>query len=612
MKEREEKLGEAKVESPEHGKGISRRGFLSGAALGAVSLGLLGGCAPKDMAQTGQETAPTAAEGEVVQTLENPAKWSFEIPPEPVADSDIAETFTADVIVVGSGPSGLCTALSCLEAGVDAICFSASSQPVGRGGSYQAFGSKYQKEMGVEYDKNSPALKHALTMEQYSAAWNTDHAKWARWIENSAETMNWMIDIMTSHGMHVMLEEGYTDPEGFLDSPPSSHCFYTDEDTNGAVTGAPKVAKVFAETYQEQGGVLHFDTRGIYLIRENDNTGRVSAIVAQRKDGSYVKYEGHKGIVLATGDFSKDREMMAKYAPQAYENFKDIMEFADDIKEIDYDMGDSFIGIFPGDGHKMGLWVGAAWQHAPVATMINSGAIGPKYHYAANFWGINLDANGNRFMRETTNFAYASYPILANPHHCAYFIWDTAYAYRNDKGWLHWGCSYKDTNGTLPFTPEEEIARWEAEVEAGNWVKADTLEELVAQLDDLNAENALATIDRYNGYAKAGYDEEYQVNPEYLFPIAEGPFYGARTKITSDFHGGAAPCFLTVCGGLRTDEHNRVLDIDNNPIEGLYNVGIMTGDFYSNIYSFSVFGQNHGACCLTLPHLLAQDFAAMA
>ena len=100
--------------------------------------------------------------------------------------------------------------------------------------------------------------------------------------------------------------------------------------------------------------------------------------------------------------------------------------------------------------------------------------------------------------------------------------------------------------------------------------------------------------------------------PSICSPIAEGPFYGARTKITSDFHGGAAPCFLTVCGGLRTDEHNRVLDIDNNPIEGLYNVGIMTGDFYSNIYSFSVFGQNHGACCLTLPHLLAQDFAAMA
>ena len=275
-------------------------------------------------------------------------------------------------------------------------------------------------------------------------------------------------------------------------------------------------------------------------------------------------------------------------------------------------MSDSYVGIFPGDGHKMGLWVGAAWQNAPeAAPMINCGAIGPKYHYAANFWGINLNKDGKRFMAETTNFAHAAYPILMQPDQKAYFIWDKAYAYRND-GWLHWGCSYQNTNGTMPYTPEEEIQRWEDEVEKGNWAKADTIEELVKQLEGLNAENALETIATYNKYAEQGFDEEYLVNPDYLFPIAEGPFYGARSQITNDFNAGSVPCFLTVCGGLRTNEHMQVCDEDDNPIEGLYNVGIMTGDFYANHYSFTIFGQNHGACCLTFPRLLAQDFANMA
>ena len=55
----------------------------------------------------------------------------------------------------------------------------------------------------------------------------------------------------------------------------------------------------------------------------------------------------------------------------------------------------------------------------------------------------------------------------------------------------------------------------------------------------------------------------------------------------------------------------RVCDINDNPIEGLYNVGIMTGDFYANVYSFSLFGQNLGACCTTFPWLLGKDLAEL-
>ncbi len=49
----------------------------------------------------------------------------------------------------------------------------------------------------------------------------------------------------------------------------------------------------------------------------NGTDGRVTAVIAEREDGSHAKYVGNKAVVLATGDFSTNRDMMAKYAPQA-------------------------------------------------------------------------------------------------------------------------------------------------------------------------------------------------------------------------------------------------------------------------------------------------------
>jgi succinate dehydrogenase/fumarate reductase flavoprotein subunit len=75
-------------------------------------------------------------------------KWSFEIPPEPVPDSWISETVHAELVVVGEGLSGLCTALSALEEGLDTLIVTASEKPVGRGGSVAASYSKIMAAQG--------------------------------------------------------------------------------------------------------------------------------------------------------------------------------------------------------------------------------------------------------------------------------------------------------------------------------------------------------------------------------------------------------------------------------------------------------------------------------
>ena len=595
-------------------KKLTRRDFLKGASItaGAGAVTALTGCKPKS-AETAEPTAAAASNVVNADAPEmltagnyNTVKWSFEIEPEPIDDSEITETYTADVIVVGSGMAGLCTAVSAQENGVDVMLFSASSKPVGRGGSNHGIGSKLQKELGIDYDAESC---QALMQEEIINNSNkVDQRKWMKWINNSAEAMDWQIDIMAEKGLQVGLEHGYNDPNGIQSSPPASHNFFNEEQPFGALFGAPLQAKAYADTFEERGGTIHYNTVGKYLIRggeANGKSGRVEAVIAQDADGNYVKYEANKAVVLATGDFSKDHDMMAKFCPEAFEYFGKNWN-----TDVDYDMELNFTGLMPGDGHKMGLWAGAAWQRiAPVAPMINSGVPGPSLDSIANFNGINLAIDGKRFHNEVVSFGQAGIALMYLPGDVAFGIWDTDYAYIKEE-YFPFGTLVDTVNGIQPSTPEDLIAGWDANVESGTYFKADTLEELVAQLPGIDQEAALESIERYNQYAEQGLDEEFHKAPEVLFPIKTGPFYASKTGKGS-IAGATVPCFLTVCGGLRTNDKMQVCAEDDTPIEGLYNVGIMTGDFYANSYSFVVFGQNLGSTCLVFPYMLGKDLAEL-
>lgn len=586
---------------------IDRRSFLKGAlstgAVAAAGVTLQGcGSAPKKQRDTaaGQQDV-----GQLNAKNYADIQWSFEIPPEPIAESEIKETIAHDIVVVGSGMAGLCAAVSAAEQGADIIVISAGSKAISRGGSNHAIGSKYQKAKGVTY---TPEIaREIIKTEQTSGTYLMDKKKWERWINHSAESIDWTIDHMEKRGLKCCLEPGYTDPDHTLTVPPASHNFYTDEQPFGALFGAPLEAQAYADIFtQDFGGEIHFNTKALYLIRDDNNTGRVSAVVAQKQDGTYVKYVAHKAVVLATGDFSKDMDMMAKYSPWAYEHFKDVLS----VGEVNYDIDLAFTGLMPGDGHKMGLWVGAAWQKTyPVAPMINGGATGPAHGVISNFWGLNMDIHGQRYQNECTNFAYGAISLLQLPQQTAYAVWDINYAYTQEE-WEVFGCCIDRENGIMPQTPEQLIASWDKNV-AGDggsigtgatWYKADTLEELVQQMDGIDTKAALETIKRYSQYAEAGLDEEFHVNPEILYPIKTPPFYATKTV-------GAT--FLTVCGGLRTNEKMQVCDEQDNPIPGLYNTGIMTGDFYANTYNFVMPGQNLGAVCGTLSYLLGRDLAEL-
>lgn len=108
----------------------------------------------------------------------------------------------------------------------------------------------------------------------------------------------------------------------------------------------------------------------------------------------------------------------------------------------------------------------------------------------------------------------------------------------------------------------------------GLTVKADTLEEL-AVAAGINAENLVATVEAYNASCKAGVDEMYSKDAQFLIPIEDGPYYLVMGRATQ----------LCSLGGLKIDTEMRVVDTNNNSIPGLYACGVdASGSMYNNAY----------------------------
>lgn len=533
-------------------------------------------------------------------------KWSFEIPPDPIPEDQITKTYNADIVVIGAGLSGLCTACSALDAGAKSVTVvTASSIPIGRGGSNNGVGSKYQKSIGLDSSKYEN--EHLVKIVQSMSSHNVNTELWGKWVNNSAESVDWMCDIMNAKGLKTAVEPGIDDPDRIITELASSHVFWNEEHPDGAVTGAKLQAKAYADTIIEMGGIIHYNTKAEQLIRDNNNTVRVSAVIAKDPEGNYVKYEAAKAVVLATGDFSQDKDMMAKYAPQVYKMFENIIDWD---RPVRYNAGFRFNGLYPGDGHKMGLWVGAAWQRTfPNAPLMHTDWRVPFPSVAghASFWGCSMNIHGKRFMSENVYISELSNVLYHLPEQKMFMVWDSAYAYTQEK-WEE-GTVIGYVNGIQPKTPEDMINKWNTDYEEGFLLRGDTIEDLIAQFHEkglVDAERAAKTIEDWNKYCETGYDEEFQNNKSILHPIKEGPFYGA---ILDAKIGGNM--LVSILGGLRTNTDLQVCEEDDTPIEGLYNVGAMVGDFYSNIYTLACFGQNLGALCCTIPYLLGRDLAKL-
>ena len=570
---------------------MSRRNFL--AASGAAAVAAMGAGTALAATSTSADTSDAMNEAEkkatsgaqdgvgvddsyVVSLKNGLPKWSFEIAPDPIADEDIAEVVEDDIIVVGAGMAGICTAAAAAEKGESVTLFSASSQPISRGGSNFSAYNKVIEEYGIERLDPVPFFYK----EMRAASYTIDQQMWMRAYNNSEEAMNWLIDLVRDKGVEVFLERDNINDGG----PDYAIAFGAGDGEGSASTGQQNAVEAVAKFAEENGVKIQYNVVAKQLVK--DESGAVVGVVAQNADESYVEYRG-KYVVMATGGFCADKNMVAKYIPQV------IPLVGTDPVDVDYNTGFALTGIYAGDGHKMGLWAGASWQKCSAAPIMQ-GAWSGSNEPLTFHQGLNVNLNTERYQREDVSSPYTANHLLQQPGRLAYGIWTANFAQDViDTGREFY---YFNTRYDVPAaTADEVVAKWDAECE-----KFGTLAEL-AEAHGLDADKLQAVVDRYNELADLGEDLDFHKDPDYLVRIdPAGPFYCAMNY----------PMFMSTEAGLNTNVNAQVCDADDRPIPGLFNVGQMMGNMYANNYNFAIPGMSYGLNCITFGYLLGRDLAA--
>lgn len=538
--ENKKEYEEMKHEEESNKKAITRRDFLKGASLGVAAVAgssVLSGCKPKDIADAPNTSAGEEASGS--STSSTGGTFSFETPPDPIPESEITETVTADVVVIGAGVSGLMAAQAAVDAGVKTILIEKSATYNARGGHNAALGSKLQKENGIDYD---PA-QVVRNLSRWSSNRADERLLWL-WANNCNDVINDLIDLAEANDTPVML--------GGNDLPNE---YYPEYKTIHMFGGMDEkiIAGLIEADILEKGVEIRYETPAAQLEREE--SGRVTGVIA-KSGNSYIRLNASKGIVLATGDYGNDPEMVQRYCPKA----------------ADVDINVYVPAVNTGDGHKMGMWVGAAMQEEePHTPMVHN--LGGLMMTSNPFLKVN--ALGQRYANEDVPIPYMANRVQLLPDNISWMVFDSTYG--------------EDLAGVTPgFGRSVEMSdRLQTSiddmVEQGTSVfKADTIEAL-AEAINVPADNLVATIKRYNEFADMGEDKDFGKGPSMLTAVDTAPYYAAKVPMA----------LLVVLGGLNTTPDLQVLDGDGNIIEGLYASGNVVGGMFANDYPVIVPGLSH-------------------
>lgn len=494
-------------------------------------------------------------------------------------------TVDADVVVVGAGGAGMTAAITAAAEGKSVVILESQSMVGGNSvratGGMNAGKTVYQDEnefgesAGVEKTLKTAAEKYADN-ETITALAKTVSEQWAAYQANPTGYFD-SVELMELDTM--IGGKGINDPElvETLCANSADAIDWLDEHGitlhNVSSFGGASVKRIHRPVNAE-GKTVSVGSYMIPLLQENcekagvkmmldttateiltDANGAAVGVKATGASGETVTVNA-KAVVLATGGFGANLDMVVKYKP-----------------ELKGFMTTNAPGI-QGQGIEMAQAIGAATVdmdqiqihptvEANTAALITEGLRGDG--------AILINEEGQRFIDEVGTRDVVSAAEIAQTGSYSWLVVDQAMA---------------DASSVI-----------QGYIKKGYTVTGSTYEELGKAMG-VDAAAFAETMEKWNGYVEAKNDPDFG-RTSFANPLNTAPYYAV--KVTAGVHH--------TMGGLKINANTEVLNEKGEVIPGLFAAGEVTGGVHganrlggNAVADFTVFGRIAGAA--------ASDYAA--
>ena len=493
-----------------------------------------------------------------------------------IDEAAITETVDTDILIVGAGNGGMFAAAYAAANGLNFRIIEQNGNVQDTRHWYGAIDSAAAKAAGEEPFDRAKLLSE---ISRYASG-KCDQRVVKTWINESAAMHDFMRSILedkygwvcdfTSGSEAAWPAENAEHNTDYL-YPVQEHNYMASERESGLARN-----ELLLQYIQELGYDVDFKTSLAKLEKNSD--GRITGVIAQStEDDHFIRYNANQGVLLACGGFPGNPYMMEQLDPLG----------TSVTTACSYSPADKGYGI------RAAVWAGANLDKEAAPMLFDRGIVAPGvdagYVDSDSAFGgkafpgkirqynpgtqpfLKVNRNGERFANESCPYNDIVYAAAHQPGRVYAQICD-ANILEDAKRFHTIGCSAQTRNGGEKYIQ----GKMDEAIEAGALFKCDTLDELADKMGFTGTakDTFLATVERYNELYDKQNDEDFGKPAYRLSAIRTAPFYGCWL--------GAS--LLTTEQGIAINEKGQALDTNNQPMEGLYITGDMSGSFFANNY----------------------------